>query len=137
MNFKDVKRILLNVFRLKDPGLIEIRDYKEYDFSGTKLEDILMLLKKFKFSRTYFMERRLKQNEIWMDWNGDMINFAFVWIQRVKSREPFFLIYDDKHGDIWKRISEEQLAKYLLESDSILCERTMLDIVNEGKGFNE
>lgn len=137
MSFKDVKRILFNIFRLKDPKLIEIRDYKEYHFSGAKLEDILILIRKFKFNRTYFMERKLKQKEIWMDWNGDTINSSLVWIQRVKSKEPFFLIFDEKHDDIWKRISEEQLAKYLLESDSILFERTMLDMVNEGKGFNE
>lgn len=132
MTFKDLKRILFNLIRFKHPNLIEIREYAQYDFDGVAFNTILSFVKTLKYHRTYFMERKLKKEEIWYDWNNDRIDQCLTWIQRIKSNSSYFLIYDEKRYRAWTRIGEEDLANFLKESESILIERTGMDHIKEG-----
>lgn len=60
----DIRRVIWNLIRFKDPRLIETIDYVDYDFRNVNIDVILIYIKKFKYHRTYFMERNLKQDEI-------------------------------------------------------------------------
>lgn len=135
--FERAKQVLRNLIRLKDPRIEEIYQFGEYDLSNCNVKEVLEIIRKFKYNRTYFMDWQLEPSKQWIDWNGDLRTSTMVWIQRISSIQPYFLIFDDFKEMVWKRISDEALAKFILDGGGKIEERSLLEVVKEGKGFNE
>ncbi len=135
---KKILAIILGMFGCGNPGVIEINEYKTYDFQGQSPADVEEALLDFYYDRHYYIDRTLSKDEQYINTDMELTKTSMVLLQRISGAPNWFLMYADFPGSqTWDRIEVHELAQFILNGHSDVIERTMFQPGVEGKGLNE